>query len=84
MFDIYVTEDILERVSVRLEMTSRDWLKLKTSGVWKQVEQILLESETGNTHCCHQNLTGRPGVEYCKCQNRKTLFSRFADMWKTH
>lgn len=46
MLDICVRDDILGRVSVQLEMTSHDWSRLKTSGVWKQVEQILLESES--------------------------------------
>lgn len=55
MLDCTVSENILGQVSVQLKMTSQDWSKLKTSGVWSQVEQILMESETQNSCCYHHN-----------------------------
>ena len=55
MLDCIVSENIIGQVFVRLEMTSHDWSKLKTSGVWSQVEQILMESETQNSCCSRHN-----------------------------
>lgn len=55
MLDCTVSENIIGQVFVRLEMTSHDWSKLKTSGVWSQVEQILMESETQNSRCSSHN-----------------------------
>ena len=46
MLECIISENILGQVSIQLEMTSHDWSKLKTSGVWSQMEQILMESET--------------------------------------
>lgn len=45
MLDIRVNGNAIGQVSVQLQMTSRDWEKLKNSGVLAQVEQILMESE---------------------------------------
>lgn len=55
MLDCTVNENIIGQVFVRLEMTSHDWSKLKTSGAWSQVEQILMESETQNIRCSRHN-----------------------------
>ena len=55
MLECIISENILGQVSVQLEMTSHDWSKLKTSGVWRQMEQILMESETQSSYCSHHN-----------------------------
>lgn len=55
MLDCTVSKNILGQVSVQLEMTSHDWSKLETSGVWSQMEQILMESETQNNCCSRHN-----------------------------
>lgn len=55
MLDCIVSENILGQVSVQLKMTSQDWSKLKTSGAWSQVEQILMESETQSSCCSRHN-----------------------------
>lgn len=59
MLDCTVSENILGQVSVQLEMTSHDWSKLKMSGVWSQVEQILMESETQSSRCFHHIQTSK-------------------------
>lgn len=46
MLDIYVNKNILDQVTVQLIMTIDDWTRLKNSDAWKQVKQILSESET--------------------------------------
>lgn len=46
MLDIYVNKNILDQVTVQLIMTIYDWTRLKNSDAWKQVKQILSESET--------------------------------------
>nr|DAT58440.1 MAG TPA: hypothetical protein [Caudoviricetes sp.] len=78
MLDCFVTEDILGRVSIRLEMTDHDWSRLKTSGVWNQVEQILMESETQNSHCFHRSQTSKPEEAYCTDCLTKRFFGRFS------
>lgn len=59
MLDYIVNENILGQVSIRLEMTSHDWSRLKASAAWTQVEQILMESEKQNSHCFRHNQTGK-------------------------
>ena len=60
MLDYIVNENILGQVSIRLEMTSHDWSRLKASAAWTQVEQILMESEKQNNHCFRHNQTTKP------------------------
>ena len=55
MLDCIISENILDQVLVQLKMTSHDWSKLKTSGVWSQMEQILMESETQSSRCSRHN-----------------------------
>lgn len=77
MLDCIVNENILGQVSIQLEMTSHDWSKLKTSGVWSQVEQILMESETQNSRCFRHNQTSKPEVVHCTSCWMKRFFHQF-------
>lgn len=74
MLDICVRDDILGLVSVQLEMTSHDWSRLKTSGAWKQVEQILLESETEKEK---DSLENRVAALETSVQEQQEIIDRF-------
>lgn len=82
MLDCIVNKNILGQVSIQLEMTSHDWSKLKTSGVWNQVEQILMESETQNSHYFHHSQTNKPEEPYCTNCCAKRVFHRFFGLKK--
>lgn len=69
MLDCSIKKNILGQVSVQLEMTNRDWMKLKTTGTWNQVEQILMESEKQNSHCFRHNQTSKP-----EARKRKDIY----------
>lgn len=82
MLECIISENILGQVSVQLEMTSHDWSKLKTSGTWSQVEKILMESETQNSHYYHHSRTSKPEEPYCTGCCTKRFFHRFFGLKK--
>lgn len=82
MLECIISENILGQVSVQLEMTSHDWSKLKTSGAWSQMEQILMESETQSSRCFHHIQTNKPEETYCASCRKKRFFHRFSGLKK--
>lgn len=78
MLDCSVKKNILGQVSVQLEMTNHDWMKLKTTGTWNQVEQILMESEKQNSHYSHHNQISKPEEAYYTDCLMKRFFRRFS------
>lgn len=82
MLECIISENILGQVSIQLEMTSHDWSKLKTSGVWSQMEQILMESETQSSRCFYHIQTNKPEETYCTSCWKKRFFHRFSGLKK--